>query len=95
MLGAGPRRPLTLEESKLLFRVSVGAASTSGPLRFVKFNAKRLTLIAFGVGLALGAFPQARKGLGRLIGAAMARATESEYEDYDPREEPRRRPCRR
>lgn len=93
MLGGGPRRPLTLEESKMLFRVSVGAASSTGPLRFVKFNAKKLTLIAFGVGLALGAFPQARKGLGRLLSAAMARSLgggeteEYDYDEYD--EEPR------
>lgn len=57
-------QPLTVDEAKLLFRLSVGAAA-AGPLGMI--NAKRLTLAAFGVGLTLGLFPATRKALGVVL----------------------------
>lgn len=70
MLGARGR-PLTLEESKFLFRISVESAATTGPLRGIRV--RHLTVVAFGVGLLLGAFPAARRAVSRLAANYFAR----------------------
>lgn len=57
-------RPLTVDEAKLLFRLSLDAAA-AGPLGLI--NAKRLTVAAFFVGLTLGIFPTARKALAMIV----------------------------
>lgn len=57
-MGRPQNRPLTLEESKVLFRLSMQTAS-GRVLNRIKI--RHLAIGAFAVGITLGAFPKARR----------------------------------
>lgn len=57
-------RPLTLDESKLMFRLTMESAQ-AGVLG--RLRVRHFALGAFGLGVTLGAFPAARRILGTVL----------------------------